>query len=970
MTAFGGLKSSNGINGGAGTVYLQGPTRENGELIVDNNDIVSFTLSTPVLNPANPTGTIALTHLRVKRGARIRIDNLLNLTSTLEISNGSEFISTNRTVADTINLTGNSVITHLPATATMSFKVDLSANTVTIDATSRIDVTGRGFLGGRQPGNPFAGPGMTIGFQSGSTGRSGGSYGGLGGSTAGVANAVYGDFRNPNDPGSGGAADASFFGGNGGGLIRIVAQTLQLDGLIVADGSVGVNSIGTSDSGGGSGGGIRIDVGNLRGTGQIRAGGGPGNVHFTGGSGGGGGRVAIYYADATDFNLGTQVLVPGGAGRNAPNGQNGTIYLEQTFASLSPEFYEAPVMRAETDKAAGDPVRLAFADVPQRRTLDPSILHPRSSILETPANLYLAMLAEGKIKPFATTAALSSGTAVSELSAGSDDSTRNSKPETRNLSPMLAGNPKSKIENPKLDDLDPIYTYDLNGNRISMIDPTGLTTYTYDALNRLTSITNNKGQVTSFTYDALGRRTSMTHANGVVTSYSYDAASQLLTLAHQLGATTINSFAYTYDKVGNRKSKADTSGTANYTYDTLNRLTQAVNPLPTNPLETFNYDPVGNRTNSNQNGASTFNSANELDEDGNFTYQYDNNGNMTRKTPKVGGAVTTYEYDAENKLVRVVSPTNTANYRYDGLQRRVEKEVIAGTTTVTKYVYDNEDILLELNGSNTIVARYTHGPGIDEPLITEKNSQSFYYHADGLGSITELTNQSGTVAQRYTYSSFGKIESQVDPNFVQPYTFTAREFDSETGLYHYRARYYEPATGRFLQEDPVRFVGGMNFYVYVRDNPVSLVDPFGLCSGDLEKCMKKFLRDNYGDFVAVTLVPNFSLGSLLTDTVDYLKSALEALTVKGGIAVGVGGAGAYLIARGYEILSHPASNYGQIYGLYARANASASSIAAGTAVVRAAAVGTSAVAAAGTAATAVATTAQALAYLHCWNEEP
>lgn len=66
---------------------------------------------------------------------------------------------------------------------------------------------------------------------------------------------------------------------------------------------------------------------------------------------------------------------------------------------------------------------------------------------------------------------------------------------------------------------DPIYTYDLNGNRTSMIDPTGQTTYTYNALNRLTSITNNQGLTTSFTYDALGRRTSMTHDNGVETTY-------------------------------------------------------------------------------------------------------------------------------------------------------------------------------------------------------------------------------------------------------------------------------------------------------------------------------------------------------------------------------------------------------------------------------------------------------------------
>ena len=223
----------------------------------------------------------------------------------------------------------------------------------------------------------------------------------------------------------------------------------------------------------------------------------------------------------------------------------------------------------------------------------------------------------------------------------------------------------------------------------------------------------------------------MTHANGVVTNYTYDAASQLLSLSHQLGATTIDSFTYSYDKVGNRKSKADNNGTANYTYDALNRLVQAINPLPTNPLENYTYDAVGNRTNSNQNGASVFNQGNQLLEDAYFTYQYDNNGNLTRKTGKVGGAVTTYDYDAENKLIRVGTAEKTVNYKYDGLGRRVEKEVIDVGTATTRYVYDNEDILLELNGANSIVARYTHGPGIDEPLIMEKNGQSFYYHGDG-----------------------------------------------------------------------------------------------------------------------------------------------------------------------------------------------------------------------------------------------
>ena len=201
---------------------------------------------------------------------------------------------------------------------------------------------------------------------------------------------------------------------------------------------------------------------------------------------------------------------------------------------------------------------------------------------------------------------------------------------------------------------------------------------------------------------------------------------------------------------------------------------------------------------------------------------------MTRKTAKVGGAITTYDYDAENKLIRVGTAGKTVNYKYDGLGRRVEKEVIDAGTATTRYVYDNEDILLELNGANSIVARYTHGPGIDEPLIMEKNGQSFYYQRDGLGSITEITNQGGTLVQRYAYSSFGKIESQLDPNFVQPYTFTARELDPEIGTYYFRARFYDPVTGRFSSEDPNGFGAGINFYAYVGNNPIERVDPYGL----------------------------------------------------------------------------------------------------------------------------------------------
>ena len=379
ISAFGGLGNGGLPNGAAGTVYLQGPAREAGELIIDNNNLNVSSLTTPIPNPSS--GSIALTHMRVRRQAHVRLDSLLTLTGTLELSANAEFISTQRTLAGTISVTNNSVITHLPTTASSFFKVDLGAGAFTLDATSKIDVSGRGFLGGRQPGNPFVGRGMTLGFQAGSSGDAGGSYGGLGG---GPSNPVYGNLGDPNEPGSGGAASVGP-AGNGGGLIRISAQTFILNGSILANGEGG----GCCDAGGGSGGGIRIDVGTLTGSGQIRANGqdGKDRANF-GGGGGGGGRIAVYFQNMTGFNA-SSISALGGLGKGGqPNGQNGTVQLQQQVAMLSPTLDEAPVMKAEAerDSTIDDSIRIALADIPQRLTFVPS---GQSEISE---NRYLAML--------------------------------------------------------------------------------------------------------------------------------------------------------------------------------------------------------------------------------------------------------------------------------------------------------------------------------------------------------------------------------------------------------------------------------------------------------------------------------------------------------------------------------------------------------------------------------------------------
>ena len=155
--------------------------------------------------------------------------------------------------------------------------------------------------------------------------------------------------------------------------------------------------------------------------------------------------------------------------------------------------------------------------------------------------------------------------------------------------------------------------------------------------------------------------------------------------------------------------------------------------------------------------------------------------------------------------------------------RRIRK-VFGSATTI--YAYDGDNITEELDGGGNLVAHYTQGAGIDEPLALTGTGGTYFYHADGLGSITSLTDGSGQLAASYVYDSFGKLTASTG-TIANPFQYTGREFDSETGLYYYRAGYYDPANGRFLSQDPIGFAAGVNFYVYVGNSPVRLIDPTG-----------------------------------------------------------------------------------------------------------------------------------------------
>lgn len=370
-------------------------------------------------------------------------------------------------------------------------------------------------------------------------------------------------------------------------------------------------------------------------------------------------------------------------------------------------------------------------------------------------------------------------------------------------------------------------SYDPVGNRIRLGDSLGgVVDFAYDAAGRLVGIDGTTGGETLFAYDAAGRLQTTSFPNGIVTEYEYDSRGLLTELTHlDATGTDLASLTYQHDALGRITQIAEGSRIRGFAYDEVGRLIAGGTPAL---LETYTYDAVGNRTSSHLSSLYLYDDANRLLEDDDFTYVYDADGNLVGKTAKDTGAVTSYAYDAQDQLVGIDRPDGTVvTYRYDALGRRVEKNVDGA---VTRFVYDGSDAALVFDGANQLVERLTHRNGIDEPVGIERGDETFFHLTNHQGSTRFLADETQTAVNRYEYDSFGN-RLFVDEAVSNPFTYTGRELDEESGLYYYRARYYDPRTGRFLGEDPLGFFGGdVNLYPYVGNDPVNFTDPQGLFS--------------------------------------------------------------------------------------------------------------------------------------------
>ncbi len=430
------------------------------------------------------------------------------------------------------------------------------------------------------------------------------------------------------------------------------------------------------------------------------------------------------------------------------------------------------------------------------------------------------------------------------------------------------------------------YAYDAVGNKTQtqLISPSGDSTdsYIYDSTNRLSKI-KDEAKTFTFAYDKTGKRTNLTLPNGASASYIYDLSGNLTSLINTSSTgTIIASSAYTLDKVGNRLTSSGVNGENSYSYDAVYDLLSAQpgGNAQYGPEE-YTYDLMGNRlTGPKSNQTYTFNQDNQLVTENKQQFQYDNNGNLISYVTR--STTSSYSYDFENRLTQVITASTdtvtTTAYAYDPFGRRIQKSVTtaaAGNTiaTSTYYIYDGQSVLLENTDTASggeVTIRYIQGPNIDEHLaMVRVNDNTYnYYHADGLGSIVAITDKNQQIDETYTYSAFGVVTS-VGNGINNPYSFTGREWDSEASLYYYRSRYYNRKIGRFISKDPIGFIGGLNLYRYVGNNPINFRDPYGLN------------QELYG------WISNFTQEAFTSTIENLLPESLEAPLQAAGYALGV-----------------------------------------------------------------------------------
>ncbi|NGX51272.1 MAG: tRNA(Glu)-specific nuclease WapA, partial [Chlamydiae bacterium] len=418
------------------------------------------------------------------------------------------------------------------------------------------------------------------------------------------------------------------------------------------------------------------------------------------------------------------------------------------------------------------------------------------------------------------------------------------------------------------------YTYDYNSNLRSIQGPEGVTAYTYDKLNRIEKVLLPDGDRITYRHDLMGRVTHLTYPDGETVEYQYDDRGRLITLKESSGSTTyeyddltnlvvketlpngtkseyvydttpqilevyhhdahdalISHFTYEYSKTGHITLRIEENSssitTTYYTYDDLDRLISAEDDQGN--YEKYSYDGAGNRlSKSTQNGTLhySYDSKNRLIQAGSTRYEYDSVGNLVEKISPEKSVH--YSYDPTGRLTAYSDGKNHVEFFYDGEGRRVSKRVNGRTTT---FINDPHSpisrVLVEKDQEGSVKQKYIYG---HSRIVQKGELGTHYFLYDQPGkSVSKLVDHQGKKYSSIDYDSFGNQLTKISGS---SYLYNGEEYDEETGLIFLRNRYYDPEIGRFISPDSVlgnlRDPQTLNPYVFVRNSPLSLVDPLGL----------------------------------------------------------------------------------------------------------------------------------------------
>jgi RHS repeat-associated protein len=413
--------------------------------------------------------------------------------------------------------------------------------------------------------------------------------------------------------------------------------------------------------------------------------------------------------------------------------------------------------------------------------------------------------------------------------------------------------------------------YDANGRISRSTYPTGLAVnYVYTSLGYLKEVrnaTNNALYWQANTMDAQGHLLQQTYGNNVVTQQVFDAASGRLKNIYAGAGNSVQNLSFSYDSIGNLQSRNDANQNLaeTFLYDNLNRLTSAtVNSNGAGVVTTsYGYDSIGNMTSRSDVGTYTLGTVNAkphalaqiaLTAGGKRTYAYDSNGNLMTET----------QYDANNNVIAskgrsasyasfnlptaLSTPSVSLNFIY-GPEHQRTKQIAPSAITI--YLHpDNEGGLSyekDIKSDGSVEHKHFITAG-DQVIALVKQSNAGtttrYFHRDYLGSTTAMTDETGSVIERFAYEPFGKrrfLAGNADTNNTIAGVSTDRGFTNhehldELGLIHMNGRVYDPAIGRFMSADPTVpepfNLQSFNRYAYVLNNPLAATDPSGFdCEG-------------------------------------------------------------------------------------------------------------------------------------------